>query len=149
MYISNAKKAVRIRNKRAAETRRLYSFEVERLRDPRLNKIESIRSLKALAERVWEQEKPAHCKRRPVIVAGQGVKQNGRYLSYCEGRWRIVLARHERNRLVLLHELVHSLGYGTHGVRFRKRYLNILRTHGGKLNAQTRSALAVSLAKLR
>lgn len=151
MKISKARRtaALRIRNQRAADTRRLYSFEVARLRDPSLNKLRRIDALRAFAESVWLSEKPRNCSRMPQIVAGKGFYQSGRYLSYCEGRWRIVLARHERNRLVLLHELVHSLGYGTHGVRFRRRYLSILKRFGGRMSAETRNALEVSLKSLR
>lgn len=141
--------AVKVRNRRAAETRRLYSFEVERLKDPSLNRIRRIEPLRVFAERVWLSEKPRNCSRIPQIVAGDGYYQSGRYLSYCEGRWRIVLARHERNRLVLLHELIHALGYGTHGVRFRRRYLSVLKRYGGRLNAETRHALEVSIKSLR
>ncbi len=134
--------------RRAAETRLLYSFEVARLRDRELLKIRSIGALRRFAARVWELEKPKRPGPTPEIMAGTGTKQSGRYLSYCQGH-RIVLARHERNRLVLLHELIHAVGFTTHGVGFRKRYFKVLHRFGGRMNAATRRSLAVSLKSLR
>ena len=137
------------RGRRAAQTRRLYSFEVTRLSDRKLRRIRSIGALRAFARRIWEHENTKRREKMPEIVAGTGIKQGRVYLSYCEGRRRIVLARHERNRRILAHELVHALGYSTHGTGFCRRYFSIIRQFGGHLDAATSSALRVSPTSLR
>jgi hypothetical protein len=52
-------------------------------------------------------------------------------VSYCEGFTKIVLARSQRNVLVLLHELTHALGPCVHGRKFIKLYFRLLQRYGG------------------
>lgn len=141
--LNTARRSRRRAARRAAETRALYAYEARAFRDPQLLQSRPIQELRRLATRVWIAHQSARRERPPEIVAGAGYFQSGRYLSFCEGRRRIVLARHERNRLVLLHELTHALNFATHGAGFRKKYFEIVRSHGGRLSARTRRALAV------
>lgn len=118
----------------AAETRKMYLFEDMCVRSHFLLKERSMKYLRAYAERVWQAERI----KRPLpdIVAGDGARQGDKRYSYCisTGRntSRIVLARHERNLAVLLHELVHALGehYGPHNKRFVKKLLHFLVVYG-------------------
>lgn len=90
-----------------------------------------IGELRKLAEKIWR----AHTNRRdkcPVIVAGDGHRQNDRWISYCEGRCKIVLARHERRIPVLIHEMVHALGPVNHGRAFEKRFFALMDKYGSK-----------------
>ena len=135
--------------RRAVETRALYSYEIAQFRDPSLIQVRSMPELRRFAERLWEHAKTARNESMPQIVAGRGYFQNNRWLSYCEGRRRIVLARHERTLLVLIHELTHALGFETHGVRFRRRYFELLEQFGGRLSAETKAALAVNVRTLQ
>jgi hypothetical protein len=119
---------------RAAETRREYTFEDKWVRSPFLDRPRSMKYLRTLAERVWREQ---DIKRPlPEILAGPGELCNGRRRSWCmsTGRntSRIVLARHERNVAVLLHELVHALGehYAFHDVRFVKKLLQFMVRYG-------------------
>lgn len=135
--------------RRAADTRALYSYETDQFRDPGLIRRRSMPALRRMAQKLWEAENTGRNEAMPEIVAGDGYYQNGRWLSYCEGRRKIVLARHERNHLVLIHELTHALGYATHGVRFRARYFKLLTRYGGRLSAETKAALAVDVRTLQ
>jgi hypothetical protein len=111
-------------------------------------KIRTMPQLRRLARRLWEDQKTARPDAVPQILAGRGAYQSGRWLSYCEGRRKIVLARHERNLRTLIHELTHAIGFGTHGAGFRQRYFALLARYGGPLNAATRKALAVEVKRL-
>lgn len=122
MHDGNRRRILSVKARRAALTRRLYAWESEFVIPVRQ---QSMRALRAWARKVWEDM--AHPRYGcPVIVAGNGHRQNGRWMSYCEGRSRIVLARQDRNRRILAHELAHALGPETHGIRFQERYAEIL-----------------------
>ena len=116
--------------KRATATRAFYKWEDENIPNGRTL---TLKEARILAAKVWlwamgearYQKRAVHW-RIPTIVYGRGVKQNGRYLSYCEGYLKIVLAPGQRNQCVLLHELTHALGPSTHGVRFQATYLQLL-----------------------
>jgi hypothetical protein len=132
----------------AAQTRALYRYEETRFRDSHLLKRRSIGELRRLTARIWQAEKTARPDAPPAIIAGRGVYQSGRWMSYCEGRNKIVLIRQDRNILLLIHELTHAIGFTWHGVPFRSRYFHMLRRHAGRLSAATRAALAVDLKTL-
>lgn len=103
-------------------TRKLYNWEAEWVKTPPL---QPIAVLRRLGERIW-RENTRRRDRCPVVVAGRGIEQGGNLLSYCEGRSRIVLARHQRERRTLIHEMAHALGPETHGHRFQERYADLL-----------------------
>ena len=106
--------------KRARDTQRVYAFELCLAGPSR-----PMRVLRALARRIWAAETPRR-ERCPVVVAGRGLRLGVRLASYCEGRCRIVLTRNQRDRVTLIHELVHALGFETHGERFQRRYAELL-----------------------
>lgn len=86
--------------------------------------------LKKLAERVWKKEAPQG-RRMPEIRGLDGLRYGGRFTSYCMGFTDIVIARHHRNVLVLLHELTHALGPCHHGEKFVKVYFRLLNKYAG------------------
>ena len=81
--------------------------------------------LKKLLKKVWHEEDTRGLS-HPYVVAGKGTLHNDAFTSYTTGFSYIQLARHQRNSLVLLHELTHCLGFHTHGRRFVKRYFDLL-----------------------
>lgn len=117
------KTAKRVRAaRRAAVTRKMYAWEDLFVKTP---PVQPIAVLRRLANRIW-QENTRRRDRCPRIVAGRGLPQGGCLLSYCEGRSLIVLARHQRERRTLIHEMTHALGPETHGLRFQTRYADLL-----------------------
>ena len=106
--------------RRMRDTRRVYAFELH-LAGPN----QPIRRLRALARRIWSAESKRR-DRCPTIVAGRGTPLKTKLSSYCYGRSRIVLARNQRDRVTLIHEMVHALGCETHGDRFQRRYAELL-----------------------
>ena len=51
--------------------------------------------------------------------------------SFALGYSEIKLAKRHRSIQVLLHELVHTMGFGTHGRSFVKKYIELLVAYGG------------------
>jgi hypothetical protein len=105
-------------------TRRIYKFEKEYFRGEPLM---PMKTLQALAQKIWEwegKEEPL-----PRVVSGKGTKYNGRYYSYFDGE-KIELARSERNKVVLIHEMVHALGYDDHDADFTMKYFELLEQFG-------------------
>lgn len=120
-------KAEKLGHQRRVDTRRQYDRE----RQIKAHKADTpIAALRRLAKKIWRENtnRPDAC---PEIKAGRGMRHCGRLVSYCEGRHTIVFARHERNLLALIHEMVHALGPETHGraflVRFDALYWKYLR----------------------
>lgn len=110
--------------KRARDTRWLYRLEDTALSFNELaNEDRPIGYLRELARRVWNVEAPNRT--IPHIVAGSRMRY-----SYCCGN-NIVLARHHRTILVLLHELTHALGPCVHGPRFIRLYFRLLHKWAG------------------
>lgn len=117
-------------------TRKLYTWESTTYMGLWAQKDRSIGQLRRLAARIWKLE--GMKKPLPRVVAGRGVTNghDGPYLSYwqeCMDRTSVVvLARHQRNVAVLLHELAHALYLGglDHGPAFARRYLYLLLTYG-------------------
>lgn len=113
-------------------TRRIYKFEKEYFRgEPSM----PMKVLRDLAKKIWEEEGFAgkyfgdKVKPLPRVVSGKGTKYNGRYYSYFDGD-KIVLARSERNKVVLIHEMVHALGYDNHDADFTMKYFELLEQFG-------------------
>lgn len=114
------------RAKRAAVTRLFYLFERECIPQ---GPDTPIAVLRRLAKRIW-REQTGRRDQCPTIVAGNGCRQNNRWISYCEGRSKIVLARHERRIPVLIHEMAHALGPETHGRAFERRFFVLMDLYG-------------------
>lgn len=128
--------------KRRVDTRRLYRFEEEELRG---RPILPIANLRALARRIW---KKFGKKKLPPVVAGRGDFYNGRLYSYYDGD-RIVLARNERRKFVLIHEIVHALGHDNHDRRFVEQYCSLLRRYDSDIGRGTLGELQRLGAKRR
>lgn len=113
------------------ETKRVYRFEDTYLSSPFLNKDRAIGELRRVGRHIWKQEGTKLL--LPTFIAGQGIYQNGRYLSfYSPSNHTIVFARNQREYGVLIHELVHAMGrkYWNHGAPFVKRYFELLVQYG-------------------
>ena len=106
-------------------TRRIYKFEKEYFRgEPSM----PMKYLQELAQKIWDsegKEEPL-----PRVVSGKGTKYNGRYYSYFDGE-KVELARSERKRTVLIHEMVHALGYDDHDSEFACKYFELLEQFAG------------------
>lgn len=115
---------------RAVETRRLYKFEnLSIAYSPYANKPRSLSFLRHLARAVWAQ----HGRRGlpcPAIEFGEGTPLGADRASYCEGYSYINLCEGQRDVAVLLHELAHAHGHGTHGPGFVRRYFDLLVRYG-------------------
>ncbi len=109
--------------KKGVDTRRLYSFEANYFWGTEASKVRPMSELKAIAEHVWA--KYGKGKPMPKIAAGPGTPHGNKLFSYSQDGY-IQLSRNQRNKLVLVHELVHELGYGEHDTGFIKVYLVIL-----------------------
>lgn len=115
---------------RSSVTRSFYRWEEDSIPNGRdLTEREAQR----LARRVWTwaRSNPRYARRAfkwrcPDVMFGKGVKQANRYLSYCEGYLKIVLAPGQRNECVVLHEMTHALGPITHDKRFQQLYLTLI-----------------------
>ncbi len=136
-----------IRARRAVETRRLYRFEAVFLHPqfkPHINRPRSLQYLRRLARRVWDKHG-----RKGIGVPRIRV-MDGLEWSYCVGYSDIVLATATRTRHhhphdtieVLLHELTHAMGYGTHGKGFVRKYVALLVEYGGCDEGELQLALA-------
>jgi len=108
---------------RGVDTRRLYRFEAKYFRGTDASKVLPMKTLRRLANRIWK--KYGKGKPLPWVAAGKGTYYGKLWLSYSQGDY-IQLARNQRNFLVLIHELIHSMGYDDHDRLFIKTYLKIL-----------------------
>lgn len=118
------------RSRRTRDTRWLYRAENTVLKHNAAAVADTpMAALRRLARRVWRAE--AIGRPMPEIVAGDGEIYGGQRTSYCLGYSRIVLARHHRTPLVLLHELTHALGPSTHGRAFVRLYFRLLWRYAG------------------
>ena len=116
--------------RRAGQTRWLYRQEAQTFAFNRwANAERSMGFLRKIAIRVWRTH--GNGKRMPAITAGRGTPHGHSLASYCIGFTVIVLARHHRTILVLLHELTHALGPCQHGPRFVKTYFPLLQKYAG------------------
>lgn len=120
--------------KRRNDTRRLYRFEEESLR---AKPILPMATLIKTANRIWEKDGRGDL---PPIVAGRGDFYNGRLYSYYDGE-KIVLARNERRKFVLIHEIVHALGHDNHDAAFVNKYHKLLQKYDRTVNRPTLQSL--------
>lgn len=114
---------MRLKDRKARDTRAVYRWEYELQSGGRYDA--PMRELRALARRIW-RDRGRRGNRCPLVIAGRGVRFGGQWCSYCLGFSLIVLARHHRNRVVLIHEMTHALGPMTHGNRFQNLYAELL-----------------------
>jgi len=116
------------KTRRAVETRWLYRAEGVALSANKFaNTQRDMAYLNRLALRIWNAEAPG--RKFPSIAAGKGVRHGNQLLSFCLGYSEIVLARGQRNVLVLLHELTHALGPCTHGKKFVRTHFYLLQKY--------------------
>ena len=121
---------MKAKTRRAVQTRWLYSMESTMLKgNVYANCDMPMEYLRRLAKRVWASEAPQG-RKFPSITAADGLQWGGRLTSYCMGFTEIVIARHHRTVLVLLHELTHALGPCQHGEKFVKLYFKLLEKYG-------------------
>ena len=117
-------------HRRAVETRRLYRFESLSIAySPYANKPRTLSFLRRLARVVWAR----HGRRGlpcPVVEFGNGTPFGGGRAAYCEGYSYINLCEGQRSVTVLLHELTHARGHGTHGAGFVGKYFDLLADYG-------------------
>lgn len=87
-------------------------------------------NLQRLAKKIAHAESPDRAARL-TVVAGAGWRCGGWTSYYSESR--IVLARHHRCRLILLHEMAHWLTpkSGNHGPEFMRTYMYLLCKYAG------------------
>ena len=109
--------------KKGVDTRRLYDFEANYFWGTEASRVRPMAELKAIAEEVWT--KYGKGKPMPKIAAGPGTPHGKKLYSYSQDGY-IQLSRNQRNKLVLVHELIHELGYDEHNAKFIKIYLPIL-----------------------
>lgn len=111
-----------------SQTRRLYRLEEEFFRGEPLFPMSTLRKV---AKRIWKKSGRS-VSSMPKISAGRGDPYNGRLYSYFDGE-KIVLARNERKKFVLAHELAHALGHDLHDLPFVRGYLRtVSRCHPEK-----------------
>ena len=114
----------------------MYRFEnvFESELPARIRRRTSLRTLRALAQRVWDKYGRKGLS-APVIEFGDGIKHGDTMYSYAMGFKYIELSEKQRTPAVLLHELTHTLGYGAfpngHGIGFARKYQDLLVEFGG------------------
>jgi hypothetical protein len=111
------------------DTRKLYKLET--LFPP--EKDCSMAELRELGELIWEKES-GNMKMLPEIAAGQGSYYGNCYLSFCykiaNQPPKIILSRQHRKPNVLIHEMTHALGHWNHGIKFVRKYFDLLVKYG-------------------
>ena len=108
---------------RGIDTRRLYKFEAMYFRGTQHAKCLPMKTLRALARRVWIASGQTGV--LPTISAGRGTRHGHAWFSYSQGDY-IQLSRNQRNALVLMHELVHAMGYDDHDAEFASVHIKML-----------------------
>lgn len=118
-------------------TRAVYGFEKQCLMKSGgvLNAKQSICDLRFFANIVLDGEQS---NTDVVIMAGDGMRHGGKWTSYAQlwtdSTWTMMLARHHRTLLVLLHELAHVLtpkARYDHGPAFGRKYMHLLNAYAG------------------
>lgn len=110
--------------KQMIETRRLYAFEVMFDCSRFANRERSERYLRALCAKVWAKHGRRNV-RTPDVAIDHTIDT-----SFNRGFREIKLAKHQSCVAVLLHEIVHALGYRTHNRDFVRRYIQLLVEYG-------------------
>ncbi len=109
--------------------KQLYKIEEELYYDKRFDSITtqtSLLSLKRLANKIWRNERIDWD--MPEIVFGKGTEHEGEMYSWCDGE-TIELAPRQRDKLTLIHELVHAMGYPYHNKEFVTMQKKLLRKY--------------------
>lgn len=108
---------------KALDTRHVYSWEATAFSGAKQLRMDTLRRL---TRRIWKDA--GRTDPLPKVIAGRGTLYHGRLYSYYEDGL-IVLARNQRQSFVLIHELVHALGYDDHDAPFQRRYRDLLRRY--------------------
>lgn len=119
------------------ETRRLYRFEKLFFAEGFVARERSIEYLRELAARVWTKHG-----RRGVRVPDIKLDRT-EPVSYCRGYVDIGIVPQQKSIDVLLHELVHAIGYRNHGRSFVRKYVELLVEFGGCEEGELRLALSL------
>ena len=103
--------------KRRIDTNRVYQFEEKaQILAPFYRQL-ALSTLQKLASRIWREE--GYPKPKPLIKFGLGSWSSSRYLSYYHSiEHEIILAEDQRDKITLIHELVHAKGRGYHSQAF-------------------------------
>lgn len=125
------------------ETRRLYQFEQVYMRDRVRRRSEAY--LQRFARKVWAKHGRKGA-RVPVVKLRPDID-----MSWCIGFSLIELSVSGKTRggfqhntvEVLLHELVHAIGYRTHGRGFVRKYIELLVEYAGFDEGELRLALGL------
>lgn len=136
------------KSKKSIETRRLYKFEeiflnsglAEYANEPRDTKF-----LRAFAKKIWAKHG-----RKNLPMPRIRINRRSSY-SWCSGFSEIELAIAANTRTgaphntieVLIHELVHAIGYRTHGKSFVKKYVELLVEYAGLNEGELRIGLGL------
>ena len=119
-----------ISHRRRIDTHRLYQFEeLTSSISPYSNRARSYPFLARLAAHVWAKH-GRHGLPPPEIRFSPGTPVANGPISYCVGYSEIELIAAHRTVGVLLHEIVHALGYLTHGRGFVRKYFDLLVEYG-------------------
>ncbi len=120
------------KHKRMVDTRRLYLFEEVFTKELPLEARHArpAKFLRAMVEKVWAKHGRAGLA-APKLKYGRGLEQNGVRFSFADGYSKIELSPTQRTLAVLLHELTHTIGYGTHGKGFVRKYIDLLVEYAG------------------
>ena len=116
-----------------SQTRRIYRIERTWVYEEW-----PMRKLRRLAKKIWEGEGVKW--KMPRIVAGRGMRYNGRCTSYCQERDLIVIARHHRDPKVLIHEIAHAIVgvWHNHDAVFEKKMVELLTKYRIKIHIKPR-----------
>lgn len=116
--------------KNRVDTRRLYRYEKKFLQ--RHEAQLPMKEVRALALRIWRGE-GRDMRRLPKIITGKKLRYLGRWCSYCDydNKREIVLVYRHCKALVLVHELVHAMGFFDHDRPFLLRYFHLLEKYCG------------------
>lgn len=134
---------------RGVETRRLYCFESIFAKELPfyVRRARSKWFLEELLRQVWIKHGRKGVK-TPRLTFGEGTPHAGHRSSFADRYSHIELVPGDRNVMILLHEITHTLGFGApHGRGFARKYVDLLVEYGrcdeGELN------LAFALFKVK
>jgi len=129
---------------RGVETRRLYWFEsiFSKELPAYVRRQRSEIFLRYMLADGWKKH---GCKgvKQPQLTFGKGTPHHGKRCSFADKYSHIELVPGDRNVMILLHEITHTLGFGTpHGRGFARKYVELLVEYGrcdeGELNLALR-----------
>ncbi len=103
------------------ETKRLYRFEEQAKCLAPVRKQRTLHQLQAWLNYVWKNSGYDYAGNIPKLKFGKGLKGKTGYMSFYQAdgpRSYIELAPGQHDRLTLLHELLHHIGYPFHNEEF-------------------------------